>query len=235
MTSENKVKGRRRALKMIVGAGILVVAGVVVSTLRIFTGSSETASTTTNTSHAAATTATSSAATVSTTAAMSSAAVSNTGVTAWPRLKAISAKSLEPLKPLVFDYPLVGTSNFLVKLGVKADNGVGPDGDIVAFNRICQHQGCLIGFLSVALEGNCGCHGSQYDFVHNGNIISGPTTLPVPRVVLEYDAATGDIYVVGMGPPVIYGQGPQGDTNPADLLKYDLQGGQIVTQITFAK
>jgi arsenite oxidase small subunit len=229
MASGNKVN-RRRALKIIVGAGILVVAGVVVSTLRIFTPKPST----TVATNAAISTATTSAAAVSTTVATSAVSVSNTGVVAWPRLKATNAKSLEESKPLVFDYPLVGISNMLVKLGAKADNGVGPDGDIVAFSRVCQHQGCLISFLGVAYEGNCPCHGSQYDFIHNGSIISGPTTQPVPRVLLEFDAATGDIYVVGMGPPIIYGQGPQGGTDPAEVLQYDLQGGQIVTKITLS-
>ena len=238
MKSEDNAKGRRRVLKMIAGAGILIVAGVIVSTLRIFTGGPETTpNTTRTTSQAAATTArTGTAATtsVATSSAAGSAAASKTVTASWPRLKAVNVSSLQPSKALMFDYPLVGLSNVLVKLGVKADNGVGPDGDIVAFNRICQHQGCLISFLSSdqTKEGYCACHGSQYDFLHNGSIVTGPTEYPVPRVLLEYDAATGDIYVVGMGPPVIFEQGPLGATNPADLLKYDLQGGQIVTEIT---
>jgi arsenite oxidase small subunit len=147
-------------------------------------------------------------------------------------LKATNVKSLEVLKPLKFNYPLEQTANILVKLGVKAENGVGPDGDIVAFSNICQHQGCPVGFLPAVSQGYCSCHGSTYDFTHNGSIITGPTTQPVPRVLLEYDGATGDIYVVGMGPPVIYGQGPLGAADPTDLLKYDLQGGQIVTEIS---
>jgi arsenite oxidase small subunit len=168
-------------------------------------------------------------------------------VAAWPRLKAINAKSLQLLKPLVFDYPVAGASNIIVKLGVKADNGIGPDGDIVAFSRICQHQGCTYSFspplnqttsnygvsttISNPPQGYCPCHGSIYDFVHNGAVIGGPAPNPVPRVLLEYDQATGDIYVVGMGPPTIYGT-PCGATD--SLLKCDVGAGQIVTQITLS-
>jgi arsenite oxidase small subunit len=148
------------------------------------------------------------------------------------------------LKPLRFSYPLEGASSILVKLGVKAENGVGPDGDIVAFSVICQHQGCFFDFFNPPRtvtsattteefppEGHCGCHGSIYDLAHDGKVIVGPASYPVPRVLLEYDQATGDIYVTGMGPPTIFGYGPLGTTDPAEVLKYDLQGGQVVTQI----
>ena len=92
-----------------------------------------------------------------------------------------NVKSLQVGQALSFNYPLQTTSSMIVKIGVKADNGVGPDGDIVAFSRICQHQGCLISYLAgTIMEGNCPCHGSQYDFLHNGNVATGPTTLPSP-------------------------------------------------------
>jgi hypothetical protein len=53
-------------------------------------------------------------------------------------------------------------------------------------------------------------------------------------VLLEYDQAIGDIYVVGMGPPNICGHGPGYQTDPAEVLKYDVEGGQIVSQITLS-
>jgi arsenite oxidase small subunit len=206
MASETKRNGRRKALKIIIGAGILAIAGVVVSTMKIFTGSPE---------------------------------------PAWPRLKVINAKSLQLQTPLVFDYPALDTPNIIVKLGVKADNGIGPDGDIVAFSRICQHHGCIYSFYPPSTDtyndngvsttksnpprGQCPCHGSVYDFAHNAAVIGGPAPNPVPRVLLEYDQATGDIYVVGMGPPNIYGRACEATDS---LLKCDVGAGQIVTQIT---
>jgi arsenite oxidase small subunit len=250
MASEKKQVSRRNALKIIVGAGILVVAGVVVSTMRFFTGSPETAPTTTSLmAVTAATPATTSTMAAATTAA-SQVAATNTGVTAWPRLLVTNVKSLQLLTPLVFDYPVVGTGNIIVKLGVKADNGVGPDGDIVAFSRICQHLGCIYSFfppqnattlyfgLSTTINnppsGYCPCHGSVYDFTHNGAVIGGPAPNPVPRVLLEYDQATGDIYVNGMGPPTIYGMGGGGCGPNASLLQCDTGTGKIVTQITLS-
>jgi arsenite oxidase small subunit len=207
--SETKQNGRRKALKIIIGAGILAIAVVVANTLKMFAGSPETRTTTT-----------------------SEVAATNTGVAAgWPRLRATNLKSLQLLTPLAFDYPTKGQTNILVKLGVKADNGVGPDGDVVAFSRICQHLGCIYSFSSNPPEGSCPCHGSVYDFVHNGAVVSGPAPNPVPRVLLEYDQATGDIYVAGMGPPAIYGY----KCGPTDsLIQCDIGTGQVVTQITLS-
>jgi len=215
MKSSEEQNNRRRVLKFVLGAGFVATIAAVASSLRILTfvpGSGPTGTT--------------------------------TGGLSWPRLKAINAKSLEVLKPLTFNYPLDNTPNILVKLGVKADNGVGPDGDIVSFSNICQHLGCFYAFQppnsspacnasfkASEATGYCCCHGTVYDLVHNGNVVGGPAPRAVPRVMLEYDEATGDIYVVGMAPPNIYGHGPPGVTDPAQVLEYDLQGGQIVTEI----
>jgi arsenite oxidase small subunit len=160
----------------------------------------------------------------------------------WPKITVTNIKSLKLLTPITFNYPLTNTPNLLVKLGVKAEGGVGPDKDIVAFSDICQHLGCFYGFVppsnsppcnksykSSISEGYCCCHGSQYDFVHGAKVIGGPAPRPVPQVQLEYDASTGDIRAVAMGPPTIFGHGPPSTTDPALVLKYDLQGGTIVT------
>ncbi len=169
------------------------------------------------------------------------------GVTqlSWPRVKIINATSLQTLKPVRFNYPLVNTPNLLVKLGASAENGVGPDRDIVAYSDICQHLGCYFGFQAPdtsppcnsslktsTAEGYCCCHGGEYDFIHGAKVIGGPPPGPVPAVKLEYDSTTGDIYAAGMGPPVIFGHGPPGTTDPEQVLKNDLAGGQLVTENT---
>ena len=160
----------------------------------------------------------------------------------WPKIKVTNINSLKLLTPITFNYPLTNTPNLLVKLGVKAKGGIGPDQDIVAFSDICQHLGCFYGFVppkgsppcnksySASLsEGYCCCHGSQYDFVDGAKVIGGPAPRPVPQVQLELNESTGDISAVSMGPPTIFGHGPPGTTDPALVLKYDLQGGTIVS------
>lgn len=162
---------------------------------------------------------------------------------AWPRVKLANVRSLSLLKPLAFNYPLVDTPNLLVKLGTKAQNGVGPDSDIVAYSIICQHLGCYVGFQAAntsppcnssfktaASEGYCCCHGGEYDFAQRAKVIGGPPERQLPAVKLEYDSTTGDIYAVGMEPPTIFGHGPPGTTDQDLVLRYDLEGGQPVTQ-----
>lgn len=159
----------------------------------------------------------------------------------WPKVKVGSLSDLKPLAPVLFNYPLTNEPNLLVKLGVKAANGIGPDADIVAFSQVCQHLGCIYGFQSKGSSpscnksyvmpvtgGYCCCHGSHYSFVDEGAVIGGPAPRPVPQVTLELDESTGDIYAVAMGPPSIYGHST-GDETPQAVLEDDLTGGSLVT------
>jgi arsenite oxidase small subunit len=136
-----------------------------------------------------------------------------------------------------FNYPLNETPSILVKLGVKGTGGVGPDGDIVAFSQYCQHLGCPVGYVATGSspacdssykaagpEAYCCCHGSVYDLTDGGKVKAGPAPRPIPQVTLEFDASTGNIYAVGMGPPTIFGH----DTGSNDVLD-DLQGGTLVS------
>ena len=118
----------------------------------------------------------------------------------------------------------------LVKLGAKATGGIGPDGDIVAYSMVCQHLGCIYGYVpagqpaaaihrtkSAGPVGYCCCHGSVYDLVNGAAVIGGPAPRPVPQVTLELDSSTGDIYATGMGPPTIFGHNTGSDEISADL------------------
>lgn len=156
--------------------------------------------------------------------------------TSFPRVKVSSVSELSTGKVVIFNYPLDDEPNILVKLGQKAEGGVGPDGDIVAFSQICQHLGCYWGyvapggspsanasFVASGPVGYCPCHGSVYDLTEGGKVIGGPAPRPEPQVNLEVDAS-GDIYAVGMGPPSVFGH----DTGSTDVSN-DLQGGTLVT------
>ncbi len=164
---------------------------------------------------------------------------------AWPIVTVTNISKLVNLQPVVFYYPLTNTPNYLVKLGVAATGGIGPEKDIVAFSAICQHLGCEYGFVAPESSpvcnasykasipmGYCCCHGSQYDFVDGAKVIGGPAPRPVPMVMLQLDSSTGDISAVGMQAPTIFGHGPPGTTDPTLILRYDLQGGDLVTQAT---
>ena len=163
-------------------------------------------------------------------------ATTGTNAGTFPRVKVANVNTLVVGRPVYFPYPLDNEPNLLVKLGVPAKGGVGPDGDIVAFSQICQHLGCNFGYLSTGQSppcnpgykaaepvGYCCCHGTVYDFTNQAAVLSGPSPRPQPQVQLEVDSATGNIFAIGMGPPAIFGHG----TGSNDVSN-DLQGGTLV-------
>ena len=155
----------------------------------------------------------------------------------FPRIKIANLSDVSGGQTVTFNYPLENTPNLLAKLGEKAAGGVGPDGDIVAFSQVCQHLGCIWGYVpadgspkcdssykAAGPVGYCCCHGSVYDLAKGGEVLDGPAPRPQPQVMLEFDSSTGDIYATGMGPPTIFGH----DTGSNDVLN-DLQGGTLVS------
>jgi arsenite oxidase small subunit len=102
-------------------------------------------------------------------------------------------------EPHYFEYPQAGDFNLLVKLGVPAGGGIGPQGDIVAFSTRCTHLGGkLRGTLQADVQvlGPCPRHLTTFDLSRHGVVITGHATASLPQVVLELD---GDrIRAVGM-------------------------------------
>ncbi|MGH8951779.1 MAG: universal stress protein [Acidimicrobiia bacterium] len=56
------------------------------------------------------------------------------------------------------------------------------DGTSFVLSARCQHMGCIVDWNSRAKTWDCPCHGSRYEY--NGAIINGPTTKPLPPVVV---------------------------------------------------
>jgi arsenite oxidase small subunit len=155
----------------------------------------------------------------------------------FPRMKVANLNDLQAGKWISFNYPLEETPNILVRLGQGAEGGVGPDGDIVAFSQICQHLGCIYGYVSPGTSpacnssytssgpvGYCCCHGSVYDLTKGAKVLGGPSPRAQPQVILEFDSSTGDIYAKGMTPPTIFGH----NTGSNDVSN-DLQNGTLVS------
>jgi len=154
----------------------------------------------------------------------------------FPQLVIANLSDLVESQPVSFNYPLEETPNILVKLGVKAAGGVGPDGDIVAYSVVCQHLGCITAFIPTGTgpacassykapgpEGYCCCHGSVYDLADGAAVLGGPAPRPLPQVILSVDSS-GNISAIGMTPPTIFGH----DTGSNDISN-DLQGGTLVS------
>jgi len=116
----------------------------------------------------------------------------------FPTSRVASLSALVVGEPVMFDYPLVGQSNMLVKLGTPTALGVGPDSDVVAFSNICTHMGCPI--IDYDAEhrvlGPCSCHYTTFDFAHDGQVVLGQATQKLPRVVLDVDG--DDVSAIGL-------------------------------------
>ncbi len=128
-------------------------------------------------------------------------------VASYPRKKIGRVSQLKVDQPVTFQYPWKDfhSTNMLVKLGVPAGGGVGPDRDIVAFSTLCTHMGGpLAGQYrgQYKVLGPCPFHLTTFDLTKHGMVAAGQATESLPQIVLE---AKGDeIWATGvMG--LIYG------------------------------
>ena len=118
---------------------------------------------------------------------------------AYPEIMVGKVSELADGELVDFRYPLEEQTNFLVKLGVSANGGVGPAGDIVAFSYLCSHMGCpLTGLYNKEhkMLGPCPCHYSRFDLAKGGILILGQATQSLPQIVLE--TRGDDIYATGV-------------------------------------
>ncbi|MBI4512211.1 MAG: arsenate reductase (azurin) small subunit [Deltaproteobacteria bacterium] len=121
---------------------------------------------------------------------------------AYPRKVVGKLSALKVGEPQPFLYPIddpVYCNSLLVKLGVPAGGGVGPQGDVVGFNTLCPHWGGLLA-ASYKQEhqvlGPCPTHLSTFDLTRHGMVVAGHSTESLPQVLLE---AQGDeIVAVGV-------------------------------------
>ena len=122
-------------------------------------------------------------------------------ITEYPRMFVVKLSDLELDVPFDFSYPDEGeySDNMVVKMGVKAGGGIGPEQDVVAFNYACTHQG---GPLYDSYKGDtksmgaCPLHLSTYDLTRHGILISGQAYQSLPQILLELDG--DDIYATGI-------------------------------------
>ncbi len=122
-------------------------------------------------------------------------------ITEYPRKFITKLSSLKQDEPFDFSYPDEGqySDNMIVKMGVKAGGGVGPDQDVVAFNYACTHQGgSLDGSYKKDTKslGACPLHLSTYDLTRHGILISGQAYQSLPQILLEVDG--DDVYATGI-------------------------------------
>jgi arsenite oxidase small subunit len=139
-------------------------------------------------------------------------------VAAYERKKVASLSDLKVDTPVAMFYPFdasdLNSLSLIVKLGVPASGGVGPNSDIVAFSTLCTHVGGdLSGTDRTYLKdhkilGPCPLHLTTFDLRRHGMVVAGHATQSLPQVVLEADG--NDIYATGvLG--LIYGKRDSAD------------------------
>jgi ubiquinol-cytochrome c reductase iron-sulfur subunit len=72
-----------------------------------------------------------------------------------------------------------------------------PNGDLVAYSKLCTHMACPVGLYQAA-EGLllCPCHQSTFDVPNHARPVFGPATRSLPQLPLGVD---GDGYVIAEG------------------------------------
>jgi len=111
-------------------------------------------------------------------------------VASYPRKRLGHVSALRVDQPVPFTYPWNDSysAGILVKLGVPAGGGVGPDQDVVAFSTVCTHMG---GPLTGQYRGQwkilgpCPLHLTTFDLTKHGMVAAGQATESLPQIVLE--------------------------------------------------
>jgi thiosulfate dehydrogenase [quinone] large subunit len=68
-----------------------------------------------------------------------------------------------------------------------------PDGTLVAYDAVCTHQGCTVGWDAIDGVLLCPCHGAAFDAANKAAVLAGPARQPLAALPIVVDAATGTI------------------------------------------
>lgn len=113
-------------------------------------------------------------------------------------VKVANLEDLQVGQPVNFSYP-DGYPAAVIKLGSRADGGVGSEGDVVAFSIICTHMGCGLGFQEANHSLECPCHQSRFSALQGGFVLQGPAPRALPQVSLELRGS--EVWATGIVAP----------------------------------
>jgi thiosulfate dehydrogenase [quinone] large subunit len=65
------------------------------------------------------------------------------------------------------------------------------ESEIVAYSRICTHAGCTVGYDRSSNLLVCPCHLARFDPDREAQAVSGPTSIPLPKIDVAIDDSTG--------------------------------------------
>jgi thiosulfate dehydrogenase [quinone] large subunit len=91
-------------------------------------------------------------------------------------------------------------TGLIVQLPSNAPNGGDPcilihqqDGSFVAYDAVCTHAGCTVGYDPGSGDIICPCHGAVYDPAHGAQVLSGPAPSPLTTIAIKVDTAQDTI------------------------------------------
>lgn len=101
----------------------------------------------------------------------------------------------------VADFDAHPARRFQVPIGAPAPLPAGDpaivikldDGTFVAYDALCTHEGCRVGYDSIAAVIVCPCHGAEFDAADHGTVLAGPTNIPLYELPLVVDPAAGTV------------------------------------------
>ena len=107
-----------------------------------------------------------------------SAAASPTGT------KIGSLSDLKAQGSVTFQDPASGDPALAVQLSA---------GNVVAFDAVCTHAGCQVGYDTSSRLITCPCHGAEFDPAHAAAVVAGPAPTPLGSIKVRV-ASDGSIY-----------------------------------------
>lgn len=117
-------------------------------------------------------------------------AVSMRAGTSLPRSGAVrvgSTISVPINHALVVTDPKTGDPAVVVRLS---------ESEYYAYDAVCTHAGCTVGYDSAQELLVCPCHGAEYDPAQNAKVVAGPAPQPLARLPMTIDQQ-GNIYLYG--------------------------------------
>lgn len=123
----------------------------------------------------------------------------------YPKKAIANAHKLRVNHPVQFTYPDKSSPCVIIRMGHPVPGGVGPKNDIVAYSTLCTHMGCPVSYDTKTRDFKCPCHFSVFDSEKEGQMVTGQATENLPRILLSYDAKSGNISAVGVD-GLIYGR-----------------------------
>ncbi len=139
------------------------------------------------------------------TAAPASAAPATAAATPAPATPAPTAPPAAPAGPVIGNLADFSSHNgiaFTVPFEAPTELGPGapgimvelPDGSVVAYNAVCTHGRCTVGFDAMTNMLQCPCHTARFDPGAGAAVLSGPAPAPLTAIPVAVDPATGEIH-----------------------------------------